>query len=66
MQVLLPPRSSTVTNVVRVAFAGHREQECTEESSWDIRGSHPLAGSAILGPATFQYGYCLEGGAYPR
>jgi hypothetical protein len=66
MQVLLPPRSSTVTNVVRVAFAGHREQECTKESSWVIRGSHPLASNVVLGPATFQYGYCLEGGAYPR
>lgn len=64
MQVLIPPASSTVTDIVRVAFAGHREQDCDEDSSWTVRGTHPLASCVILGPSTFEFGYNLIGGAY--
>lgn len=65
-QTFFPPVSSTVRTVVRVAFAGHREQECGSDSSWTIRGSHPLAGGVALSPPVFQFGYDLVGGAYRR
>jgi hypothetical protein len=64
MQAFFPPHSSTVTSIVRVAFAGHREQRCDEDSSWQFHGSHPLTGVVALGPSTFQFGYDLIGGAY--
>ena len=64
MQALFPPKSSTVTSIVRVAFAGHREQRCEGDSSWRLHGTHPLAGGVVLGPSTFQFGYDLIGGAY--
>ena len=64
MQMLFPPRSSTVVKIVRVAFAGHREQQCTEGASWRFHGTHPLANGIIVGPSTFQFGYDLIGGAY--
>ncbi len=63
-QALFPPRSSTVGDVVRVAFAGHREQECGGDSSWKLHGVHPLAGGEVLGPSLFEFGYDLTGGAY--
>jgi hypothetical protein len=65
MQVLFPPQSSTVAEIVRVAFAGHREQQCTEGTSWRFHGTHPLANGIIVGRSTFQFGYDLIGGAYP-
>lgn len=65
-QVFFPPASSGLRDVVRVAFAGHREQECGEDSSVILRGSHPLAKGTVLVPSSFQYGYELSGGAYRR
>lgn len=65
MQAFYPPRSSTVKGAVRVAFAGHREQECGDDSSWTLRGTHPLARGVVLRPSTYQFGYNLKGGAYP-
>ena len=66
MQAIFPPASSSVTGVVRIAFAGHREQSCGRASSWILRGAHPLVGSVVLGPTSFEFGYDLRGGAYPR
>lgn len=65
MQVLFPPQSSTVAEIVRVAFADHREQQCTDGTSWRFHGTHPLASGIIVGRSTFQFGYDLIGGAYP-
>jgi len=65
-QSLFPPSSSTVTNVVRVAFAGHREQECEEGSSWRFQGTHPLVHGLVVGSSIYEFGYNLIGGAYPR
>jgi hypothetical protein len=65
-QVFFPPASSGLRTIVRVAFAGHREQECGEDSSVILRGSHPLAKGTVLAPSSFQYGYELSGGAYRR
>lgn len=64
MQAIFPPRSSGVTSLVRVAFAGHRVQECDKGSVWKLQGSHPVAAGIVLEPAEFQYGYDLIGGAY--
>lgn len=64
MQALLPPRTSCLGGVVRVAFAGHRLQDNAADSTWRLRGDHPLAGCALLEPSTFQCGYDLVGGAY--
>lgn len=66
MQALFPPESSRVRNVVRIAFAGHREQECAEATSWTIRGTHPLSRGILAGPSSFEFGYALVGGAYRR
>ena len=66
MQVFFPPLSSSMTTVVRVAFSGHRIQECAEESAWRFHGTHPLAGGIVLGRSTFQFGYHLVGGVYRR
>jgi hypothetical protein len=66
MQALFPPLSSSAKDIVRVAFAGHREQDCGSESSWSIRGTHPLAGVVVLSPSVFEFGYDLIGGAYPQ
>lgn len=66
VQAFFPPRLSPVKNVVRVAFAGHREQECGGDSSWKLQGTHPLAGGVVLQPSVLQFGYDLIGGAYPR
>lgn len=65
MQAFFPPRSSPVKGIVRVAFAGHREQECGGDSSWTLRGTHPLASGVVLSPSVYQFGYDLRGGAYP-
>ncbi len=65
-QALFPPATSTITDVVRIAFAGHRVQECAEVSPWTLAGTHPLAHGVILSPSTVQWGYELLGGAYRR
>lgn len=62
-QALFPPRGSGITSVVRVAFAGHRVQDCAAGSSWRLRGSHPLARGAVLAPSSYEFGYELDGGA---
>lgn len=64
VQAIFPPQSSTVSRVVRVAFAGHRIQQCGGKSSWSLEGSHPLVASVVLEPTEFQFGYDLEGGVY--
>ena len=67
MQTIFPPASSAVTDLVRIAFAGHREQACEEAApSWIFRGSHPLASAVALESPTFQFGYHLRGGTYPH
>lgn len=66
MQVVFPPASSSVTGFVRIAFAGHREQECGLPSSWSLHGIHPLVSSVSLGSSTFQYGYRLQGASHPN
>ena len=64
MQVFYPPLSSGIQNIVRVAFAGHYVQDCTNESSWILRGTHPLVGGILLPPSNYEYGYDLVGGSY--
>ena len=54
-QVLFPPLSSGMRDIVRVAFAGHRERECGDGSSWQLRGIHPLAGGVVLEPSVLQF-----------
>ena len=66
MQAIFPPANSTVTDTVRVAFAGHREQACGSGTSWELRGTHPIAGGILLGETSYQYGYHLIGGTCPR
>lgn len=66
MQTIIPPDGSGVTDLVRIAFAGHRIQYCNDSSVWTISGSHPLANGVILEPFEFQFGYELTGGAYQR
>ncbi len=63
-QSFFPPANSSLRNYVRVVFAGHREQECSETSSWTITGTHPLAYSTVLKPYNFQYGYRLSGAVF--
>jgi hypothetical protein len=63
MQAIYPPRSDSLTSVVRVAFAGHRIQQCDGNSSWSLQGNHPLASGIVLGHSEFQFGYELQGGA---
>ncbi len=65
-QVFFPPATAARDDIVRVAFAGHRTQDCAPASAWRIRGAHPLASAVVLQPSSFEYGYELEGGAYPR
>jgi hypothetical protein len=66
MQVFFPPAQSGITNIVRVAFAGHQEQVCEQGASWKFKGTHPLVNGIILGPSSFEFGYNLIGGAYRR
>jgi hypothetical protein len=65
-QAFFPPASSSVTGVVRVAFAGHREQSCEDPSPWSICGTHPLASGVVIDSPVFEFGYHLLGGTYPR
>jgi hypothetical protein len=64
MQVYFPPVQSGLKSIVRVAFAGHHECSCSEDSFWQFNGVHPLANGMTLGPSSFQFGYDLIGGAY--
>ena len=64
MQVFYPPLSSGIQKIIRVAFAGHYVQDCSNESSWILRGTHPLVGGILLPPSNFEYGYDLVGGSY--
>ncbi len=65
-QTIFPPASSAVTDLVRIAFAGHREQACETSSTWTFRGSHPLTSAVALETPTFEFGYNLRGGTYPH
>ena len=65
MQAFFPPRTSSTKDIVRVAFAGHREQVCEKGSIWNFRGTHPLVHAEVLEPASFQFGYRMNGGTYP-
>lgn len=65
-QAFFPPATSPVQDVVRVAFAGHRERGCDSTSTWRVFGTHPLAGSVALGGSSFEFGYTLRGASYPR
>lgn len=64
--VLVPPQTSPVTGVVRIAFAGQQERACTGDTVWMIEGSHPLATTVAIAPSTLQFGYRLVGGLYRR
>ena len=63
-QTLFPPASSLLSDVIRVAFAGHHEQECDSDSSWRIQGNHPLVNGILVGSSIYEFGYNLIGGAY--
>jgi len=64
MQALFPRQSSTVTDVVRIAFAGHRVQECKQNSMWKFSGNHPLVRAVVLEHSMYEFGYDLVGRAY--
>ncbi len=64
MQTFFAPRASGLQKFVRVAFAGHQVQACSEDSTWTLRGTHPAAGGTLLPPANFEFGYRLVGGTY--
>jgi hypothetical protein len=64
MQVIFPPATSSATSTIRIAFAGHREQADLRKTTWKCQGTHPLATSLQLEPASFQFGYRLVGGTY--
>ncbi|MBI2419657.1 MAG: hypothetical protein HYV28_17480 [Ignavibacteriales bacterium] len=64
MQLIFAPALSGVTNYVRIAFAGHKEQLCDEKSFWKFEGDHPLVNGVLLGPTSFQFGYDMVGGSY--
>ena len=66
MQAIFPPANSGISDIVRIAFAGHRERSCNEGTSWKFKGVHPLAKGMILGEPSFQFGYDMVGGAYRR
>lgn len=63
MQMFYPPAGSGITELLRVAFAGHRIQECTSDVTWTFRGTHPLARTVMIAPPSFEAGYTLRGGA---
>lgn len=64
MQVFFPPASSGIQKIIRVAFAGHQVQECGSDSSWRLRGNHPITTATLLPPSRFEFGYDLVGGTY--
>jgi hypothetical protein len=63
-QALFPPSSSSVTDVVRVVFAAHREQGCNGDASWVFQGTHALVQGILVGSSIYEFGYNLIGGAY--
>lgn len=63
-QLLYPPAGSAVNHKIRTAYAGHQERICDEED-WQISGSHPLSSAERIGGSVVQFGYRLDGGAYP-
>lgn len=63
--VIYPPAKSAVQTVVRTAYAGHREKQCTEVL-WEFTGTHPVTNAMKVGASVFQYGYNLQGGAYRK
>lgn len=65
-QVFVPPQTSGIAEIVRVAFAGHETRNCAARDEWSIAGTHPLSGSRRIAPPTLQFGYRLVGGAYIR
>lgn len=65
MQALFPPATTSTKDIVRIAFAGHREQSCDNGSIWNFRGTHPLVHCDVLEPSSFQFGYRMIGGTYP-
>ncbi len=64
-QAFFPPAGSGLTDVVRFRFAGHRVQR-TADVHWLTRGAHPLAGTRMLEPPSFEWGYELEGAPTPK
>ena len=64
MQTLIPPATSPGSDLVRIAFAGHREQGCKEAAPWSLQGTSPLGRGIGVEPSTFQFGYKLRGGTY--
>ena len=66
MQTFHPPANSGISELLRVAFAGHRIQECVPDAAWTFRGTHPLARTVMIAPPSFEAGYTLRGGAYHR
>ncbi len=65
-QSILPPATSAIEGLVRVAFSGHRERACDGASHWSITGSHPLAATTPIDDLVFQFGYRFVGGVYGR
>jgi hypothetical protein len=66
MQTFYPPANSGISELLRVAFAGHRIQECTPDVAWTFSGTHPLARTVMIAAPSFEAGYALRGGAYHR
>jgi hypothetical protein len=62
-QVLVPSGSA---DLVRIAFAGHRDQQCAEPAPWSLEGDGPLARGIIVEPSNVQFGYEMVGGTYVR
>lgn len=63
-QTFYPPATSIRSEIIRVAFAGHRIQECDNDSWWKLHGSHPLGQGIPVGSSNYEFGYNLIGGAY--
>lgn len=64
MQTLVPPATSPGSDIVRIAFAGHREQRCKEAAPWSLQGTSPLGRGIVVEPSSFQFGYKMLGGTY--
>jgi hypothetical protein len=63
-QILIPPATSGGAAVVRIAFVGHREQQCREPTPWFLGGDGPLARGIVVEPSNVQFGYEMVGGTY--
>lgn len=66
MQTFYPPANSGINELLRVAFAGHRIQECAPGATWRFRGPHPLARTVMIETPSLATGFTLYGGAYRR